>query len=58
MECAICYEKFFTPKSQKEFEKIYNEIVKNNNYNEIMKFKTLLSLSLNSSLRNKNFARR
>jgi len=42
MECAICYEKFFTPKSQKEFEKIYNEIVKNNNYNEILKFKNLL----------------
>ena len=42
MECAICYEKFFTPKSQKEFEKIYNENVKNNNYNEIMKFKNLL----------------
>ena len=23
MECAICYEKFFTPKSQEELEKIY-----------------------------------
>jgi hypothetical protein len=29
MECAICYEKFFTPKSQEEFEKIYEDIVKN-----------------------------
>jgi hypothetical protein len=42
MECAICYEKFFTPKSQEEFEKIYNENVKDDNYDEIMKFKNLL----------------
>jgi hypothetical protein len=42
MECAICYEKFFTPNSQEELKKIYNEHVKNNNYDEIMKFKNLL----------------
>ena len=42
MECAICYEKFFTPKSQEEYEKIYNENVKDNNYHEIMKFTNLL----------------
>ncbi len=42
MECAICYEKFFTPKSKKEFEKMYNENVKNNNFDDIMKFKNLL----------------
>jgi hypothetical protein len=42
MQCAICYENFFTPKSQEEFEKIYKENVKNNSYDEIMKFKNLL----------------
>ena len=42
MECAICYEKFFTPKSQEEFEKIYNENVKDNNFDEIDKFFNLL----------------
>ena len=38
MECAICYQKFYKPKTQGEFKKIYNEIiesVKNNNYDEI-----------------------
>jgi hypothetical protein len=42
MECAICYEKFFIPKSQEDFEKIYNENVKDENYDEIIKFKNLL----------------
>jgi hypothetical protein len=42
MECAICYEKFFRPTSEKEFEKMYKENVKNNTYYEIMKFKNLL----------------
>jgi hypothetical protein len=42
MECAICYEKFFTPKTKEEFEKIYKESVKNN---ELMKFKNLLITS-------------
>jgi hypothetical protein len=42
MECAICYEKFFTPKTPEEFKKIYKENVKNNNYDEIMKFDNLL----------------
>jgi hypothetical protein len=48
MECAICYEHFFTPKNQEEFEKIYNENVKiynenvKNDYAEIMKFENLL----------------
>ena len=31
MECAICYEKFFTPKTEEEFKKKYKENVKNNN---------------------------
>ena len=42
MECAICYEKFFTPKTQEECKKLYNENVKDNNCDEIMKFKNLL----------------
>jgi hypothetical protein len=42
MECAICYEKFFTPETKEECKKIYNEIVKNNDYNEIMKFYNLV----------------
>lgn len=42
MECAICYEKFFTPKTQEKFEKIYNENIKNNNYDEIQKLFNLL----------------
>ena len=42
MECAICYEKFFTPKTKEEFEKIYKENVKNN---ELMKFMNLLITS-------------
>ena len=42
MECAICYEKFFRPKSQQELEKIYKEIVKKNDYTEIIKFDNLL----------------
>jgi hypothetical protein len=43
MECAICYEKFFTPKNKEELEKIYNEIVKNpNDYKEFLKFKNLV----------------
>lgn len=45
MECAICYEKFFTPKTKEEFEKVYKENVKNNDYDEIMKFKNLLITS-------------
>ena len=42
MECVVCYEKFFIPKSQEELEKIYKENVKNNNYAEIIKFENLL----------------
>jgi hypothetical protein len=42
MECSICYEKFFTPKSQEECERLYEENVKDNNFDEIMKFKNLL----------------
>ena len=38
MECAICYEKFFTPKTQEEFEKIYEDIIKNNSKYGIHKF--------------------
>jgi hypothetical protein len=45
MECAICYEKFFTPKTQEEFEKIYKENVKNNNCDEIITFTNLLITS-------------
>lgn len=42
MECAVCYEKFFRPKSKKEFKKMYNENVKNNDFVEMMKFTNLL----------------
>ena len=45
MKCAICYEKFFTPKTEEEFKKIYKENFKNNNYDEIMKFDNLLITS-------------
>ena len=45
MECAICYEKFFIPKTQEEFERIYEENVKNNNYDEIQKFLNLVITS-------------
>jgi hypothetical protein len=39
MECAICFSKFFTPKTKEEFDKMYNENVKNNDYDEIDIFK-------------------
>jgi len=42
MECAICYEKFYTPKTHKELKKIYKQNVKNDNFDDIMKFKNLL----------------
>ena len=42
MECAICYEKFFQPNTQKEFETLYKENVKNDDYNEIVKFENYL----------------
>jgi hypothetical protein len=42
MKCAICYEKFFTPETEEECKKIYNEFVKNDDYNEIMKFYNLV----------------
>jgi hypothetical protein len=45
MECAICYEKFFRPKTHEEFERKYEETVKNNDYNEIQKFLNLLITS-------------
>jgi len=45
MKCAICFEKFFTPQTKEEFEKIYKKNVKNNDYSEIMKFKNLLITS-------------
>lgn len=45
MECAICYGRFFKPNSREEFEKIYEENVKNNNYDEMMKFKNFLITS-------------
>ena len=45
MECAICFEKFLTPKTKEEFEEIYKKNVKNNNYSEIMKLKNLLITS-------------
>ena len=45
MECAVCYEKFFTPKTQEEVEKIYKENVKNNDYDEIIKINNLLITS-------------
>jgi len=43
MECAICYEKFFRPKTKEELEKMYDENV--NDYNELMKFENLLITS-------------
>ena len=45
MECVICYEKFVIPKTQEEFERIYEENVKNNNYDEIQKFLNLVITS-------------
>ena len=42
MECAICYEKFFTPKTKAELEGLIDENIKNKSYKEIEKFKNLL----------------
>lgn len=42
MECSICYEKFLIPRNDKEFVKMYREIVKNNDLEEIMKFNNLI----------------
>ena len=42
MECAICYEKFFKPKTKEELESLINENIKNKSYKEIEKFKNLL----------------
>ncbi len=42
MECAICYEKFFTPKTKKEFEMLLNIHVKNKDFTTTMKFRNLL----------------
>jgi hypothetical protein len=48
MECAICFEKFFIPTSQEELEKMYKENVKNNQYNNMIKFTNLLITSKNN----------
>jgi len=45
MECAICYEKFFIPKTKEEFENMYNKNVQDNNLEQIMKFTNLLITS-------------
>jgi hypothetical protein len=45
MKCSICYEKFFTPKSEEECKKLYKENVKDHNFDEIMKFDNLLITS-------------
>ena len=45
MECAICYETFFTPKNKEEFEKLWQENVSNESCDEIMKFRNLLITS-------------
>ena len=45
MECAICYDKFYTPKTHKELKKMYKQNVKNDNFDDIMKFKNLLITS-------------
>lgn len=42
MECSICYEKFFTPKTKEELHCLINENIKNKSYKEIEKFKNLL----------------
>ena len=35
MECAICYDKFYTPKTHKELKKMYKQNVKNDNFDDI-----------------------
>ena len=45
MECAICFSKFFIPKTKEELDIMYKENVKNNDYVEIDKFKNLLITS-------------
>jgi len=42
MECSICYEKFFTPKTEEELKYLINENIKKKSYKEIEKFKNLL----------------
>jgi len=46
MECAVCFEKFFTPNTQEELEIMYKENVKN--YDDMIKFKNLLITSKNN----------
>jgi hypothetical protein len=45
MECAICFEKFLTPKSKEELEKLYKENIKNNNFDDWCKFSNLIITS-------------
>jgi hypothetical protein len=45
MECAICFSKFFTPKTKEELDKMYIENVKNDDFDEIMNFLNLLITS-------------
>jgi hypothetical protein len=42
MECAICYERFLTPKTKKEFAALLNEHVKQNDDEEIERFLNLI----------------
>lgn len=49
MECSICFERFFTPKTQDELNKLYEENVKNkDDLSEIFKFRNLLITSKNN----------
>ena len=49
MECGICFETFFTPKTKEELKNYYKENVKEKSYNEIMKFENLLITTKHNS---------
>jgi len=50
MECAICFEKFYTPKTKEELEQIYQKFVKNkDDYKEFLRFKNLIITPKNNT---------
>ena len=42
MDCAICYEKFFINKKEEELDKIFEDAVMKNDYNELTRLNYLI----------------
>jgi hypothetical protein len=51
MECTICYEKFFIPKTKEELEKKIEETINNNDFEKYLKFDSLLITSKHNTTR-------